>query len=98
MLGFLKLLSSTTLVCVCGCVFACVFVHAHVPAQRILTTSGMIWTPYDLLKKFYGLYVVALVGIISRCYLSIDTHYGNQFNKRKLAVCKLSIHFGSSLE
>ena len=46
----------------------------------------MIWTPYDWLNKLYGCYVTALVGIVSRCGFTIETGYGNQSNKSKLAL------------
>ena len=64
----------------------------------LLITNGMMWTPYDWLNKFYSLYVAAVVGIISRCGLSIDEHHENHLNKYKLALYKPSIHFNSSLK
>ena len=48
---------------------------------RLLITSGIIWTPYDWLNKFYSFYMAAIVDIISRRGLSFDVHYENQCNK-----------------
>ena len=56
--------------------------------SRLLITSGMIWTPYDWLNKFYCFYVAVVANIISRCGLSIDAHYRNKPNKSKLVVYK----------
>ena len=42
------------------CVFACVCVRVCVcvcPPPRLLITSGVIWTPYDWLNKFYSCYM-----------------------------------------
>ena len=64
----------------------------------LLITNGMMWTPYDWLNKFYSVYVVAVVGIISRRGLSIDEHHKNHLNKYTLALYKPSIHFNSSLK
>ena len=69
-----------------------------VSALRLLVTSGVIWTSYDWLNKFYSFYVIALVGIVSRRGLSIDTWCENQANKHKLALYKSSIHFNTSLK
>ena len=49
MLGFLKL---HLYVCLCVCL-----------PPRILITIGMIWTPYDWLKKSYSFYMAAVVVI-----------------------------------
>ena len=32
---------------------------------RLLITSGMIWTLYDWLNKFYSFYMTAVVNIVS---------------------------------
>ena len=40
-------------VCVCVCVCLCVCVC---PSLRLLITSGMMWTQYDWLNKFYSFY------------------------------------------
>ena len=50
------------------CVFACVC-----PPPKLLITSGVIWTPYDWLNKFYSCYMTIVVGIINGCGLGIDT-------------------------
>ena len=34
----------------------------------------MIWIPYDKLNKFYNYYIVAVVIIVSRCELRIDSN------------------------
>ena len=63
----------------------CVCLRMSLP-PRLLITSGMIWTPYDWLNKFYSFYVAAVVGIVTRHGHSIDHHMHckNQPNKRKL--------------
>ena len=50
------------------CVFVCV------STSRILITSGVIWTPYDWLNKFYSCYMATLVGIVDGYGLGIDTY------------------------
>ena len=75
------------------CVSMCVCLY-----QKLLITSGMIWAPYDWLNKFYSFYAVAVVGMVSRCGLSIDVCHKNQPNKHKLALYKPSFHFNSSLK
>ena len=62
-------------VCVCACVRACL-------PPRLLITSGVIWTPYDYLNKFYSFYMAAIVDIV-------DARSRNQPNKSKLVLCKL---------
>ena len=54
--------------CVCVCVR---------PAPRLLIISGMIWTTYDWLNKFYSFYMAILVSIVDGCGLGIDTHCEN---------------------
>ena len=49
----------------CMCVYVCVCVCVLL---RILIISGVIWTPYDWLNKFYS-FIAAIVGIVSRCGL-----------------------------
>ena len=44
------------------------------------------------------MYVATVVGIVSKCGLSIDAHHENQPNKHKLALYKPLIHFNSSLK
>ena len=48
--GFLKLLCPQ-------CQYMHVFVYVSLP-HRLLITSGMIWTQYDWLNKFYNCYIV----------------------------------------
>ena len=63
------------------CVFGCVC-----PLLSILITSGMIWTLYDCLNKFYTFYMAAVVGIVSRHSLSNDEYRRNQPNNSKLLL------------
>ena len=49
--------------CVCVCVC---------PPPRLLITSGMIWTPYYCLNKFYSHYMAVVVVIVNRRGLGID--------------------------
>ena len=65
--GFLKLILCGSSICVC--VFVCV------SALRLLITSGVIWTPYDWLNKFYSCYMAIVVIIVNRCGHGIDTHH-----------------------
>ena len=58
--------------CMCVCVCLCVC-----PPPRLLITSGMIWTPYDWLNKFYSFYMVTAVVIGSRHGLRIEVRRGN---------------------
>ena len=44
---------------------------------RLLITSGVIWTPYDWLNKFYSFYMAAEVVTGSGCGLRIKAHCGN---------------------
>ena len=69
MAGFLKLLLSAKSVCMCACV--CLL-------PRLLITSGMIWTLYDWLNKFYGLYTAAVVIIHSGCVIETNPISINQ--------------------
>ena len=62
--GVWFLLSTTP---VCAFVSMCVYICHE--------ASGIIKAPYDWLNKFYSFYVAAVVGIISRCGLSIDVHH-----------------------
>ena len=45
--------------CVCWCVFVCIC-----PPLRLLITSGVMWTPYNWLNKFYKYYMATVVVII----------------------------------
>ena len=72
-----------------GNYYACVFIFMCVCLPlRLLITSGMIWTLYDWLAKFCSFYTAAVVDIISRCGLNIDTHCTNQPNNSKLVLYK----------
>ena len=58
------------IVCMCVCV--------SVSAPRLLITSGMMWTPYDWVNKFYSFYMAtAFVIGCSRHGLRIEAHRGN---------------------
>ena len=63
--------------CVClrvgVCVFACGCVCVFVSTPRLLITSGVIWTPYDWLNKFYSCYMAIVVVIVNGRGLGIDT-------------------------
>ena len=52
--------------CTCLCVCLC-------PPPRLLITSGVIWTLYDWLNKFYRCYMAIIVGIVDGCGLDIET-------------------------
>ena len=56
--------------CACLCVYVC-------PPLRLLITSGVIWTLYDWVNKFYSCYMAALVGIVNGRDLGIYTHREN---------------------
>ena len=47
--------------CVCVC-----------PPPRLLISSGMIWTIYDWLNKFYSFYMATVVIIDSRCVVETN--------------------------
>ena len=61
-------------------------------------TSGVIWTPYDWLNKFYSFCMGAIVGFVSRHGLTIEAHGRNQPNKSKVALYKPLLHFYSDLK
>ena len=63
--GFLKLIH-------CGRLYVCMFVY---PPPKLLITSGMKWTLYDWLNKFYSYYIATAVGIVDGRGLGIDTHH-----------------------
>ena len=58
-----------------------VCLHVCVSTPRLLITSGVMWCDidsiYDWLNKFYSYYIAAVVGIVSRCDISIHTRHGN---------------------
>ena len=56
----------------CGCLYACVC-----PPPRLLITSGVIWTPYDWLNKFYSRYMEIVVVIVNGRGLGIDTRHSH---------------------
>ena len=64
--GFLKLILRGLSVCMHVC-----------QRPRLLITSGVIWSPYDWLNKFYSCYMAIVVGIVNGCGLGIDTCHGN---------------------
>ena len=53
------------------CVHLCVCVS---PLLRLLITSGVIWTPYEWLNKFYSCYLAIVVIIVNGRGLGIDMH------------------------
>ena len=67
-------------------------------SPMMLITSGVIWTQYDWLNKFYDFYMTATANIVSRCGLTIDACYSNQPYKSKLALRKPWIHFNRHLK
>ena len=82
---FLKLFLCRLCVCVCACVRACVCV----PTPRLLLTSGMIWTPYEWLNKFYSCCMVIVIGIINGHGFGISMYHGYYPYKSKLALYKV---------
>ena len=52
-------------------------------------TSGVIWTPYDWLNKFYSFYMTAVVVIDDGHGLTVEARRINQPNKSKLSLYKL---------
>ena len=64
--------------CVCLCMFVCVCVCVCVcPPLRLLIASGMMWTLYDWLNKFYSCYMTTVVGIVNGRGLGIYMRCGN---------------------
>ena len=51
------------------CVYVC-------PRPRLLITSGVIWTSYDCLNKFYSCYMATIAVIVNGRGLGINTHCG----------------------
>ena len=70
----LKIVSVWTYVCVCVCV--CVYSCVYLP-PNLLITSGVIWTPYDWLNKFYSCYMTTVVIITNGYGLGIDMCHRN---------------------
>ena len=75
--GFLKLLLCRRWY-VCLSVYVCVCLP-----PRLLITSGVIWTPYGWLNKFYRFYMATAVVIGSGHGLRIEERCVNQPNKGK---------------
>ena len=57
-------------------------------APRLLTTNGMMWTPFGWLNKGYSFYMAAVVVISSGHSLRIEVCHSNQPNKSKLSLYK----------
>ena len=83
---FLKIVSVCTSVCM------------YVSTPEDINYSGVIWTQYDWLNKFYNFYMTAIVSIISRCGLTIEACHSNQPNKSKLTLCKPLLHCNRHLK
>ena len=82
----------------CGHLYVCLCVCLP---QSVLITSDMIAmksSSYDWFNRLYGFYIVAIVGIVSKCGLTIEVCHRNQPNKSRLAPCKPWIHFTSHLK
>ena len=61
-------------VCVCVCMCVCVFVC---PPQRLLITSGMIWTPYDKTSStdfVWQLQLLLVVGVALELKHVVETN------------------------
>ena len=80
------------------CTHACMCMCMSPPPRLLIISyvmwAGMIWNSYDWLKKFYSLYMAAIVGIVSRHGLLIKACHRNQPNKsnHKLALYKLLLY------
>ena len=68
--GFLKLILCGSLVCIFVCMCVCVC-----PRPRLFITSGVLWTPYVWLNKFYSCYMATVVVIVNGRGLGIVTHH-----------------------
>ena len=78
--------------CLCACIYVCV------SPPRLLITSGMVWCDIDLLSKFHGFYIGAVVGIFRGHGLSFHPRHGDHPSKSKLVLYKLLIHCNSCLK
>ena len=74
------------------CMCVCVLVR---PPPRLVITSGVIWTPYDWLNKYYSFCMAAIFG---RCGLRIEACRKNQPNKSKPALYKPLLRLYSHLK
>ena len=77
----------------CVCVYVCVFVYVSMCVFvcvfcLLLSTrlSGIVWTQYDWVNKFYNFYMSAVVDVVSRCGSSIDAHHRNQPSEGRLVL------------
>ena len=67
-------------------------------APRLLITSGMIYTPYDWLNKFYSFYKPDVVSIISVRGFTIEARHRKQTNKTKLVLYNCYFHCNRHLK
>ena len=75
-------------VCMCVCVRVRTYVSAC-PPPRLLITSGVIWTSYDWLNKFYSCYMATVVVIVNGRGLGIGTRRRHKPHKSQLAQYKV---------
>ena len=85
---FLKLILCGSSVCVCVCLCVC-------PPQRLFITSGMIWTSYDYLNKFYSCYMATIAIIVYGRGLGIDTRHRHQPTMSYVVLYKALIYCNS---
>ena len=71
----------------CFCADIGMFLCVCLP-PRLLITSGMIWTPYDWLNKFYSCYMAAVVVIDDGHGLTAEARHINLPNKSMLYLYK----------
>ena len=65
--GFLNCFCVDVCMCACLCfVFVCMC-----PPPRLLITSGVMWTPFNWLNKFYSCYLATVVIIVNGHSLGI---------------------------
>ena len=70
-------------VCVCVYVCVCVFIPeaSNNYLHEVARMMCMIWNPYIWLNIFYSFSMATIVGIISRCGITIEGCHRNQPNK-----------------